>query len=325
MSGNSLSTKSDGPSNLAIWAALIAVYIVWGSTYLAIFFVVETIPPFLSAGTRFLVAGGVLYAFQRLRGDPAPARLEWRSAAIVGLLLLVGGNGGLVWAEQRVASGIAALLIASVPLWMATLDALRPGGRRPDRWVILGVISGFVGIVILVGPAGLTGGEGQVDPVGGLVLILAALFWALGSLYNRGAKLPSSPLLGTGMEMLAGSAGLFILATISGEWSRLDLAAISTRSWLGLVYLIVIGAWVGFASYTWLLRVAPTMLVSTYAYVNPLVAIFLGSLLAGEELTPRVLVAATIIIGSVVLITMTQPASQGSEAGETVMLSGGDD
>jgi drug/metabolite transporter (DMT)-like permease len=325
MSGNPLSIKSDGPSNLAIWAALIAVYIVWGSTYLAIFFVVETIPPFLSAGTRFLVAGGALYAFQRLRGDPAPARFEWRSAAIVGLLLLLGGNGGLVWAEQRVPSGIAALLIASVPLWMAILDALRPGGRRPDRWVILGVISGFVGIIILVGPAGLTGGAGQVDPVGGVVLILAAFLWAIGSLYNRSAKLPSSPLLGTGMEMLAGSAGLFILATISGEWSRLDLAAISTRSWLGLLYLIVIGSWVGFASYTWLLRVAPTMLVSTYAYVNPLVAIFLGSLLAGEELTPRVLVAATIIIGSVVLITMTQPASRGSKVGETTMLSGGDD
>jgi len=301
------------------------VHIVWGSTYLAIFFVVETIPPFLSAGTRFLVAGGALYAFQRLRGDPAPARFEWRSAAIVGLLLLVGGNGGLVWAEQRVPSGIAALLIASVPLWMAILDALRPGGRRPDRWVILGVISGFVGIVILIGPAGMTGSVGQVDPVGGVVLILAAFLWALGSIYNRGAKLPSSPLLGTGMEMLAGGVGLFILATISGEWSRLDLTTISTRSWLGLVYLIVIGSWVGFASYTWLLRVAPTMLVSTYAYVNPLVAIFLGSLLAGEELTPRVLVAATIIIGSVVLITMTKPVSQGSEVRESAMLSGGDD
>jgi drug/metabolite transporter (DMT)-like permease len=325
MNGNPLSIKSGGPSNLAIWAALIAVYIVWGSTYLAIFFVVETIPPFLSAGTRFLVAGGVLYAFQRLRGDPAPARFEWRSAAIVGLLLLVGGNGGLVWAEQRVPSGIAALLIASVPLWMAILDALRPGGRRPDRWVILGVISGFAGIVILIGPAGMTGSVGQVDPVGGVVLILAAFLWALGSIYNRGAKLPSSPLLGTGMEMLAGGVGLFILATISGEWSRLDLTTISTRSWLGLVYLIVIGSWVGFASYTWLLRVAPTMLVSTYAYVNPLVAIFLGSLLAGEELTPRVLVAATIIIGSVVLITMTKPASQVSEVGESAMLSGGDD
>jgi drug/metabolite transporter (DMT)-like permease len=154
---------------------------------------------------------------------------------------------------------------------------------------------------------------------------MASLYWAIGSLYARGAKLPSSPLLGTGMEMLAGSAGLFIMATISGEWGRLDLAAISTRSWLGMIYLIVFGAWVGFASYTWLLRVAPTMLVSTYAYVNPLVAIFLGAMLAGEELTPRVLFAAAIIVGSVVLITMTQPASQGSKVGEEVALSAGDD
>lgn len=325
MNGNPPATKSGGTSNLAIWAAMIAVYIVWGSTYLAIFFVVETIPPFLSAGTRFLIAGGVLYGFRRLRGDPAPRSFEWRSAAIIGLLLLLGGNGGVVWAEQRVASGITALLIGSVPLWMALIDALRPAGQRPNRWVILGVISGFLGIIILVGPAGLTGGESQIDPVGALVLIMASLSWAIGSLYARGAKLPSSPLLGTGMEMLAGSAGLFIMATISGEWSRLDLAAISTRSWMGMIYLIVFGAWVGFASYTWLLRVAPTMLVSTYAYVNPLVAIFLGALLAGEDLTPRVLLAAAIIIGSVVLITMTQPFSQGSKVGEKISLSAGDD
>lgn len=325
MSAGHPATPSGRPSSLAIWSALIAVYIVWGSTYLAIFFVVETIPPFLSAGTRFLIAGGSLYAFMRLRGDPAPRRLEWRSAAIVGLLLLLGGNGGVVWAEQRVASGITALLIASVPFWMALIDALRPGGRRPNRWVILGVISGFIGIVVLIGPAGFTGGDGGVDPIGATVLLLASFSWAVGSLYSRGAKLPNSPLLGTGMEMLAGSVGLFVMATVAGEWSRLDLAAISSRSWLGMIYLIVFGAWVGFASYTWLLRVAPTMLVSTYAYVNPLVAIIVGSLLAGEEVTPRLLFAAAIIIGSVVLITMTHPASKGSGVPEKVQLSGGDD
>lgn len=325
MSAGHPATPSGRPSSLAIWSALIAVYIVWGSTYLAIFFVVETIPPFLSAGTRFLIAGGSLYAFMRLRGDPAPRRLEWRSAAIVGLLLLLGGNGGVVWAEQRVASGITALLIASVPFWMALIDALRPGGRRPNRWVILGVISGFIGIVVLIGPAGFTGGDGGVDPIGATVLLLASFSWAVGSLYSRGAKLPNSPLLGTGMEMLAGSVGLFVMATVAGEWSRLDLSAISSRSWLGMIYLIVFGAWVGFASYTWLLRVAPTMLVSTYAYVNPLVAIIVGSLLAGEEVTPRLLFAAAIIIGSVVLITMTHPASKGSGVPEKVQLSGGDD
>jgi drug/metabolite transporter (DMT)-like permease len=324
MSSGSLPTTQKAPSSASIWTGLIAIYIVWGSTYLAIRFAVETIPPFLAAGTRFLVAGSVLYAFQRLRGDKAPIRVEWRSAAIVGLFLLVGGNGGLMWAEQRVASGIASLMIASVPLWIAILDTVRPGGRRPGRWVILGVLTGFAGIIILIGPAQLIGFDNQVDLLGAAVLLFAAFSWAVGSLYNRGARLPTSPLLGTGMEMLVGGLGLFILGTISGEWIQLDPSTFSTRSIVGLIYLIVFGSWVGFASYTWLLRVAPTMLVSTYAYVNPLVAIFLGNLLAGEELTPRVLIAAVIILGSVAMITLTQPAIPKSASVEAAPLSSGD-
>jgi drug/metabolite transporter (DMT)-like permease len=312
-------------SGLAIWTGLIAIYIVWGSTYLAILFVVETIPPFLAAGFRFLIAGAVLYAFRRLRGDQAPRRIEWRSAAIVGLFLLVGGNGGVMWAEQRVPSGIAALMIAAVPLWMALLDSLRPAGRRPNGWVITGILAGFAGILVLIGPAQLLGIEGDVDLLGVTVLLLAAFFWAVGSLYNRGAQLPASPLLGTGMEMLAGSLGLFLLGTVTGEWSQLNLASIPTRSWLGFAYLVVFGSWVGFASYTWLLRVAPTMLVSTYAYVNPLVAIMLGSLLAGEELTTRVLLAAVFILGSVILITLKQPATMKSSAVQTTPPTTGND
>lgn len=321
----SSTSKKGSTSSVAIWSALIAIYIVWGSTYLAIRFAVETMPPFLTAGFRFLIAGGVLYIFRRLRGDKAPLRLEWRSAAIVGLFLLVGGNGGVMWAEQRVASGIAALLIASVPLWIALLDALRPGGRRPDRWVIVGVLAGFAGIIILIGPAQLIGIQGEVDPVGAMVLLLAALSWAAGSLYNRGAKLPDSPLLGTGMEMLVGSLGLFILGTATGEWSQMEFTSFSTRSLLGFAYLVVFGSWVGFASYVWLLRVAPTMLVSTYAYVNPLVAIFLGSLLAGEALTPRVVLAVMFILGSVVLITLTNPATSKPAAAENAPIASGND
>lgn len=312
-------------SRLAIWSALIAVYIVWGSTYLAILFVVETTPPFIAAGMRFLIAGAVLYVFRRLRGDPAPQKIEWRSAAIVGLFLIVGGNGCLMWAEQRVASGVAALIIAAVPLWIAIIDTIRPGGQRPGRWAILGVLMGFAGIIVLIRPAQLIGIEGQVDLLGAGVLLLASLSWAIGSLYNRGAKLPASPLLGTGMQMLVGSAGLFILATLSGEWSQLDISAISMQSWLGFIYLVVFGSWVGFVSYIWLLRIAPTMLVSTYAYVNPVVAIFLGSLLAGEALTPRVLLASITIIGSVVLITYTQQkSSQADTAHQAVSPSGND-
>jgi drug/metabolite transporter (DMT)-like permease len=321
----SSTSKQGSTSSTAIWSALIAIYIVWGSTYLAIRFAVETMPPFLTAGFRFLIAGGVLYIFRRLRGDKAPLRLEWRSAAIVGLFLLVGGNGGLMWAEQRVASGIAALLIGSVPLWIALLDSLRPGGRRPDRWVIIGVLAGFAGILILIGPAQLIGIQGEVDPLGAVVLLLAALSWAAGSLYNRGAKLPDSPLLGTGMEMLVGSLGLFILGTVTGEWSQMDLTSFSTRSLLGFAYLVVFGSLVGFASYVWLLRVAPTMLVSTYAYVNPLVAILLGSLLAGEALTPRVVLAVMFILGSVVLITLTNPATSKPAAAENAPIASGND
>jgi drug/metabolite transporter (DMT)-like permease len=320
-----LSEKEGSASGIAIWSAMIAIYIVWGSTYLAIRFVVETMPPFLAAGFRFLIAGTVLYLFRRLRGDKAPSKLEWRSAAIVGLFLLLGGNGGVMWAEQRVNSGIAALMIASVPLWIALIDTIRPGGRRPDRWVMVSVLAGFSGIIILIGPAQLFGKEGQVDLVGIGVLLLAAFLWAVGSLYNRGAKLPQSALLGTGMEMLVGSLGLIIMGTAVGEWSQLEVTNFSTNSLLGFAYLVVFGSWVGFASYIWLLRVAPTMLVSTYAYVNPLVAILLGSLLAGEALTLRVILAALFILGSVVLITLTQPATSKAKPVEEVQIAGGND
>ncbi len=296
---------------------MIAVYIVWGSTYLAIRFAIETMPPFLMAATRFLAAGLILYAFRRVRGDAAPTRLEWRSAAIVGALLLVGGNGGVVWAEQFVESGIAALLVGSAPLWMVLLDALRPGqshlarrstNKRQSFLTTAGVVIGFLGIGLLVSPSSLTGIAGDVDPLGAAVLTLACFFWAAGSLYNRGAKLPSSPLLGTGMEMLAGGVGLLLLGTLTGEWGKVDLAGISTRSLLGLGYLVFFGSLVGFAAYTWLLRVAPTALVSTYAYVNPLVAILLGNLLAQEPLTPRVLIATAVILSAVAVITLNQPA-----------------
>jgi drug/metabolite transporter (DMT)-like permease len=309
-------------SSLSIWAAMLAVYIVWGSTYLAIRFAIETLPPFLMASTRFLIAGAILYAFRRLRGDAAPQRVEWRSAAIVGVLLLVGGNGGVVWAEQFVESGVAALLVGSVPLWMVLLDALRPGqahlarrsAHKRSRWLTTaGVVFGFLGIGLLVSPTSLSGLAGEIDPLGALVLTMGAFSWAAGSLYSRGARLPASPLLGTGMEMLVGGAGLLLLGTLSGEWGRVDLGAVSARSLLSLGYLIIFGSLVGFAAYTWLLRVAPTALVSTYAYVNPLVAILLGNLLAQEPLTARVLIATTIILGAVAVITMNQPAKNKAE------------
>jgi drug/metabolite transporter (DMT)-like permease len=282
-------------------------------------------PPFLMAGVRFLIPGALLYIWQRRAGAPPPSRAEWRSAAIVGGFLLVGGNGMVVWAEQRVVSGVAALLVGSAPLWMVLLDMLRPGGRRPGALAALGVLVGFAGITLLVGPSQLFGASEGVDLLGAGALTLAAFSWAVGSLYNREAQLPASPLLGTGMEMLAGSLGLFILGTLTGDWARLDLAEITARSVWSLLYLIVFGSLVGFAAYTWLLRVAPTTLVSTYAYVNPVVAIFMGNWLAGEPLDARILMATAIIVGSVALITLKQPARAKSRTVERTPLPQGED
>ena len=305
------------------WVALFAVYIVWGSTYLAIRFTVETIPPFLSAGIRFLVSGAVLYILNRLNGNPAPKKIEWRAAAIIGLLLLLGGNGGLVWAEQRIPSGIASLFIATTPLWMVLIDSLRPNGVRTNGLTWLGVLVGFLGIAFLANPWQSHSGSPPLDPIGMVVLILAALSWSIGSLYSRKASLPSSSLLGTGMEMLAGSVGLFAFSALIGEWNQFDIASVSGRSIGGLIYLIVFGSFIGFVAYTWLLRNAPTPIVSTYAYVNPLVALFLGSVIAHESLDTQDIISALIILSGVVLITTAK--SLGSGKTSNIPLTPGED
>jgi drug/metabolite transporter (DMT)-like permease len=293
------------------WAALIAVYIVWGSTYLAIRFTIETIPPFLSAGVRFLISGLILYTWRRLSGDTRPSRIEWRAATIVGLLLLLGGNGALVWAEQRIPSGIASLFIATTPLWMVLIDSIRPGGKRATWLTWVGVFVGLVGIALLANPwQSHTASSPPLDVVGILVLLFGALSWSIGSLYSREAPLPKSPLLGTGMEMLAGSGGLFIFATLVGEWKQLDISSISLPSIGGLTYLIIFGSGIGFVAYTWLLRNAPTTIVATYAYVNPVVAILLGSLIAHEPLEQIEIISALIIISGVVLITTGRTLSE---------------
>jgi drug/metabolite transporter (DMT)-like permease len=288
-------------SLLGIWSALVAVYLIWGSTYLAIRYAVETMPPFLMAATRFIVSGGCLYALRRALGDPAPQFVEWRNAAIIGIFLLVGGNGGVVWAEQFVTSSLAALLVATVPLWMVLIDVLPPTGHRPNLIAVLGILIGFGGVVLLIGSA--ASGADTMNLVGAAMLIVASISWAIGSLYGRSATLPASQLLGTGMEMLAGGVALLILASAVGEWTRLDLAAVSPRSALALVYLTAIGSG-GFIAYVWLLRVAPTPLVATYAYVNPLVAVLLGYFLAHEPVTLRTWFAAALIIGSVALVSV---------------------
>jgi drug/metabolite transporter (DMT)-like permease len=284
----------------AIWSALIVVYLIWGSTYLAIRYAVETTPPFLMAAVRFLISGGFLYTLRRCKGDPRPEAVEWRSAAIIGIFLLVGGNGGVAWAEQFVTSSLAALLVATVPLWMVLIDTFRPAGERPGLAAVVGILIGFVGVVLLIGSA--AGGADAANLPGAAALLFASLSWATGSIYGKSARLPASQLLGTGMQMLAGGVALMLLAIVRGEWSGFEMAAVSPRSALALAYLTVIGS-SAFVAYVWLLRVAPTPLVATYAYVNPLVAVLLGYFLAQESMTVHTLLAAGLIIGSVVLVS----------------------
>ena len=286
---------------IRIAVAMLAIYLVWGSTYLAIRFAVETIPPFIMAGTRYLIPGLLLFVWRRLAGDPAPTRKQWIAGAIVGLFLLLGGNGLLSWAELRLESGVAALIVGTAPIWMVFFDAALTH-KRPRWQVIIGLLTGFGGIILLVGPASLFGGHPRYDLLAIGIVLLAALFWSIGSIYSRDADLPKSPLLGTGIEMLAGSAGLYLASLVSSEWKTFNLAAVSQQSLLGLLYLILFGTLVGFVAYTWLLRNAPISLVSTYAYVNPLVAILLGNWLATEPLSWHIVLSAGIIIGSVVLI-----------------------
>jgi drug/metabolite transporter (DMT)-like permease len=291
-----------------VWSALLAVYIAWGSTYLAIRFAVQTIPPFLMAGTRFLIAGLILYLWRRLAGDALPTMRQVRSAVIVGILLLLGGNGLVSWAEQHVPSGIAALVVASAPLWMVLINAVRPGGVKPDWRIMLGLLIGFGGITLLVAPFQNSGLFKTMDHWGILALLIASLFWSIGSVYSHIADMPASSLLGTAIEMIGGAAGLYLAGTLAGDWRSLDMSAISAHSLEGLGYLIIFGSLIGFASYAWLLRNAPLSLVSTYAYVNPLVAIFVGAWLGAESLTARIILAALIIVGAVVLINTSKRA-----------------
>ena len=305
---NDTSTGTRQASMLHIALALGAVYVIWGSTYLAIRFAIETIPPFLMAATRYLTAGTLIYAWSRLRGAPRPTLIQWRSALILGAFLLMVGNGAVVWAEQHVDSGLAALLISTEPLWIVILVWLRTGRKRPDWRVIAGLVLGFLGLMLLVRP-----GSGSVNALGALALVMASLSWAWGSIYGQRAPLPSSPLTTTGIQMLSGGFLLLLVSSLTGEQSRFALAAVSAKSLLALGYLIFFGAIVAFTAYVWLLRVAPPVLVSTYAYVNPVVAVLLGWVFAGEPLTGKTLVAAAVILTGVAMISLAQSRRSGSE------------
>ena len=284
-----------------LYVALAAIWFIWGSTYLAILWAIETMPGFLMAGARFLLAGAVLYAWARWKGASAPTRTEWRTAFVIGGLMFLGGNGGVVWAEQFVPSGLTALVIATEPLWVVVLDWARPRGTRPTFGEGLGLVLGFAGATLLIGQG--ENGATRVPLAAAAVLLVATLSWATGSIYSRTAPLPNSPFLRAGMNLIGGGIGLLVLATVTGEWGALDVMAISARSAWAFLYLVVAGSIIAFTAYLWTLRTTSLATASTYAYANPVVAVLLGWALAREQVTTRVLVAMAIIIVSVVIIT----------------------
>jgi drug/metabolite transporter (DMT)-like permease len=291
----------------SVWAALVAVYVIWGSTYLAIRFAIETIPPFLMAGTRFLTAGLLLYGFMRLKGVPRPQAVHWKSAVIVGFFLILVANGGVSWAERKVPSGIAALLVGTVPLWIALLQWVWKGESRPGWKIWAGIGLGLVGIILLVFAKG-TSGETPADLFSALLLVGTSLAWAFGSLYARSCPLPSSALLATAMEMITGGILQLVLGLFLGEPTQFSWSALSSQSLHSWIYLTFIGSLVGFTSYIWVLQKATPALASTYAFVNPVIAVFLGWLLAKETLTPSIFIATALIVGAVVLITRVSKA-----------------
>ncbi len=285
------------PLKLAI--AFACVYVIWGSTYLAIRFAVETLPPLWMAGSRFLIAGALLYAWVSWRGRARrPTRAQWKASALLGGLFFLGGNGGVCWAEQRVPSGLTALLVATVPFWMVVLDWARRNGVGPSRRSVLGLVLGFLGVALLLG----SGSGGRVDPAGAAILLVATLSWAAGSIHSRYAPHPSNHLQSTAMQMVAGGILLLVAGVLRGEWAALDAAKLSLRSIASLAYLILFGSLVGFSAYNWLLQATTPARVSTYAFVNPIVAVFLGWALAGEAITPRTILAGTVIVLAVSLI-----------------------
>jgi drug/metabolite transporter (DMT)-like permease len=291
------------PKGWMVIGAFAAVYLIWGSTYLGIRLAIETIPPFLMAGARFVVAGSVLYAVMRRTGAPRPQAIHWRDAVILGALLLLVGNGGVSWAEKRVPTNITALTVAGTPLWMLVLDWLRPGGRRPHGLVFAGLGLGFVGVVLIVSSRDAQG-HGIMDPAGAVMLLSASVCWAAGSIFSRHARQPASALLAISMQMIAGGVLMLLAGLLLGETRHWHLQDISARSAEAFVYLTVFGSLVGFTCYVWLLRVSSPARVSTYAYVNPLIAVVMGSVVLGEPLPGGALLAGAFILAAVVLITV---------------------
>jgi drug/metabolite transporter (DMT)-like permease len=315
---SSETAQKRGPSALALWANMAVIYVIWGSTYFGIAVAIRTIPPFLMGSIRFAIAGLILIAFDLLRHPEArrmPTRRQLVDSAIVGGLLLGIGNGFVSLGEKTVPSGIAAILIAMMPLWFALLGWVYLRQRLP-RIVVGAIALGFLGTALLVWPAGE--GANRFEPVGILILFLAPLGWAHGSIYSVSrAKLPPSALTASGFQMLAGAAVTLLEAILVGEPARFDPSGISVESMVALAYLVVFGSMVAFTTYGWLLRNAPLSLVSTYAYVNPIVAVALGAAFLAEPISARTIIAAAIILVAVAII-VTARGRLGSSAHDHV-------
>jgi drug/metabolite transporter (DMT)-like permease len=280
--------------------AFLAVYILWGSTYLGIRIAIESIPPLAMAAIRHSIVGLILFPIFRWKTGIRPSRTDWQTAIVTGVLLLCVSNGGLSWAEQRVPSGVAALLVATISLWLVIIDWLRPGGHRPTPRVFAGLTLGFAGLALLAGPANF--GGTRTDPFGTVLLMFCAFVWACASMYSKHRAAPSSPLLVVGMQSLAGGAALWIATLVTGEFRQLHFAAITTRSWLAVLYLVVCGSFMGFTAYLYILKKSTATKVATYGFVNPVVALFLGWLFVSEAITTRTIIAAAIILTAVILV-----------------------
>lgn len=290
------------PTRSSLILAFAAIYLIWGSTYLGIRVAIETIPPFLMAGIRFIVAGGLLLAWLRWRGQPPPTLRQWRINTVIGIFLLLGGNGLVVWAEQYVPSGITALIIGIQPLFFLLTEWAWRGGSRPTAVTTLSLVVGFGGVAWLAAPWESTA-QGGLHVPGVLAILAACLFWAFGSIYSRHAKHDADPLVAAAMQMLSGGVFLSLAAAIHGDFAAVDYGAISARSWVALAYLITFGSLIGFSTYVWLIKHSTPARVATYAYVNPIVAVFLGWLILHEPVNSRTVVASIVIVAAVAIVT----------------------
>ncbi|MBL9203286.1 MAG: EamA family transporter [Opitutaceae bacterium] len=291
------------PSRTALVLAFAAIYLIWGSTYLGIRVAVETMPPFIMSGVRFVFAGVVLLAFLKLRGAPWPTGAQWRDQAIIGACLLGGGNGVVAWAEQSVPSGLTTLILGASPLVMVLMEWLRPGGTRPTLMLWVGFGTGILGLAVLLGPGALP--EDVRPPAAGLIaLFFASISWWGGSLFAKYTRSGAAPMLAATLQMLCGGAVMLLIGLAIGEAPRVNLGAITARSWLAWAYLVVAGSLIAFPVYAWLLKNSTPAKVSTYSYVNPIVAVVLGWAILDEPLTVHIAIAAVIIVGAVAIITV---------------------